>query len=169
MGISVENVQVAVCDACGNRSYHTPEEHVPGVHASVQIHEDWGGIEFSIYSCMSTSDHVGKAFSNGLQRALDNKDDPTPILVSTSENPVPQLTWVPARVKPKSARGNPNPKTDSELMSDLQSIWVERGGRPSKDLIKKMLHIGERRADWLIDNTPDPTKVDPDLDLGHGS
>lgn len=148
MAISVENVKVAVCDACGNRSYHTPEEFVPGVLASVRVNEDWGGLEIFFYSCLSTPDHVGRAFYSVLQRTLDEETTVIPVVtdVFLVDPPSGEVA-----ISSKRQPGNPNPKSDSELLEDLKDICDTRGVVPSKDAVKKLLHIGDRRVNLLFD------------------
>lgn len=149
MPISSQEVTVADCDGCHSRSYLSLEEYPPGVFAHVQVHESWGGISFDMYSCLATPDHVAKAFTNAMQRELDNERNIDPnSSMPTSSYQIPMFAG--SNKNEKKTVGNANPKTDDELLEELRGWFRELGGLPSKDRAKKLLHIGDRRVNLIF-------------------
>jgi hypothetical protein len=142
MGISVEKMQVAVCDACGTRRVASVDDPVPGAKGRVQVDEDFGGYVITFFSCQTTAEHIALAYA----RTRESEFDPSaevPILSERADDP-----W-PKRRAPK--------RPEDVLLSELRELWINEGKRPSVTSVKRRLHVGENRAQRLLASISPPT------------
>jgi hypothetical protein len=142
MPISIEKMQVAFCDACGTRRVASVDEPLLGATGTVQVDEDFGGYVIKFFSCQTTAEHIALAYA----RARETEFDPTPVVpvvVERSDDPWPK-------------RRSPRRPADV-LVAELRELWVNEGARPSITKVKRVLHVGEKRAKYLLNMTPDPT------------
>lgn len=149
MAITQEKAQLAECDACGSCQWFHEVDDIEGVHGTVMVVHGGGGYSVAFYSCRDDSDHVGLAFTNAQNRSFEEAYDPEKYSDATRKGfePAPVLSSTKRRSGPKV-----NPKSDAELLSELVDLQAMLGRTPSLDHTKKTLHIGNRRAQDLLDS-----------------
>lgn len=148
MPISEEVAQLAECDACGVRRWAVTGDVIIGVVGTLSIAENTGGYTVKFYSCSIEITHLMLAMENAqlnqkvfVERYSSSSDEKSsPSMFRTIENSVPKRT------------STSNVTMDEELRADLVKLWKRLGSRPSLTCTKKYLHVGEKRAKYLLDS-----------------